>query len=236
MKKSVKLAIIPARSGSKGLIDKNILPLAGKPLIAYSIEAARKSGMFDLVFVSTDSEKYAQIAREYGADVPILRPAAIAGDTASSWSAVDHALDYYMNQLGYDVETFMLLQPTSPLRTAEDIIGAFKYKAEKSANAVVSVCKPEHAPAGTLALPDDLNMTVFHEHFKNMIARQQLPQQYYRLNGAMYMADTAYYLRANDIYQEKCYAYEMPTERSFDIDGMVDFIICETLIKHFSLQ
>ena len=130
------MAIIPARSGSKGLKNKNILPLAGKPLIAYSIEAAIESRMFDVVFVSTDSEEYADIARQYGAEVPLLRPAEISGDRATSWSAVDHALEYYTSQ-GYDIECLMLLQPTSPLRTANDIIGAFELKKAKNANALI---------------------------------------------------------------------------------------------------
>ena len=225
------MAIIPARSGSKGLKNKNILPLAGKPLIAYSIEAAIESRMFDVVFVSTDSEEYADIARQYGAEVPLLRPAEISGDRATSWSAVDHALEYYTSQ-GYDIECLMLLQPTSPLRTANDIIGAFELKKAKNANAVVSVCKPDHSPEWTLPLPENMDMTVYHEKFANMVARQRLTQAYYRLNGAIYLTDTTHYQQSDDIYQSGCYAYEMPAERSFDVDTIVDFLICEALIKY----
>lgn len=225
------MAIIPARSGSRGLKNKNILPLAGKPLMAYSIEAAVESGMFDVVFVSTDSEEYADIARQYGAEVPLLRPAEISGDLATSWSAVDHALEYYTAQ-GCEVDCLMLLQPTSPLRTAQDIINAFELKKAKNANAVVSVCKPDHSPQWTLPLPEDMNMRAYHENFSNMVARQSLKQSYYRLNGAIYLTDTVHYLQSEDIYQSGCYAYEMPAERSFDVDTIIDFLICETLIKY----
>ena len=118
------LAIIPARSGSKGLVDKNIKLLDGKPLIAYSIEAALQSGVFDMVMVSTDSEKYAEIAWNYGAQVPFLRSAETSSDTASSWDAVAEVIENY-RKLGTVFDTFMLLQPTSPLRTAQNIREAY---------------------------------------------------------------------------------------------------------------
>ena len=109
------IAIIPARSGSKGVIDKNIRDLHGKPLMAYTIEAALGSGVFDEVMVSTDSEKYAQIAREWGAAVPFLRSERTSTDSASSWDMVDEVLGEYEKR-GRIFDTFCLLQPTSPLR------------------------------------------------------------------------------------------------------------------------
>ena len=134
------IAIIPARSGSKGLKDKNIKPLMGKPLLAYSIEAAMQSNMFDTVMVSTDSETYAKIARKYGAEVPFLRSAETSSDTASSWDAVAEVLNGYA-AIDRCFDTFMLLQPTSPLRTAGDIVGAYRTMEEKDANTVVSLCE-----------------------------------------------------------------------------------------------
>ena len=126
------IAIIPARSGSKGLPDKNIKPLNGKPLLAYSIEAALASGMFDTVHVSTDSERYAGIARQYGADEPFLRSAETSSDTASSEDAIREVLRRY-EEMGQRFDAFMLLQPTSPLRTADDIRAAFGVMEEKQA-------------------------------------------------------------------------------------------------------
>lgn len=117
------IAIIPARSGSKGLKDKNIKELNGKPMMAYTIEAANSCGIFDCVHVSTDSEKYANIARKYGADVPFLRGDELSGDNSSSWNFVRYVLFMY-SKLGIEYDLFSLLQPTSPLRTAEDINNA----------------------------------------------------------------------------------------------------------------
>lgn len=116
------LAIIPARSGSKGLPGKNKKPLLGKPLMAYAIEAAVESGLFKAVHLSTDSEEYAEIGRSWGAEVPFLRSLRNSSDTASSWDAVLEVLEQYSRQ-GREFDTVMLLQPTSPLRTAEDIRG-----------------------------------------------------------------------------------------------------------------
>ena len=118
------IAIIPARSGSKGLPDKNIKELNRRPLIAYSIEAALNSGCFDTVMVSTDSEKYAEISRYYGAEVPFLRSEQTSSDSASSWDTVLEVLDRY-ESLGKTFDTFCLLQPTSPMRTADDIKSAY---------------------------------------------------------------------------------------------------------------
>ena len=114
MRELKSIAIIPARSGSKGLPDKNIRPLNGIPLIAYTIKAALDSGMFDTVMVSTDSEKYAEIARKYGAEVPFLRSAATSGDKSSSWDAVKEVLAQYESQLGKTYDVVALLQVTSP--------------------------------------------------------------------------------------------------------------------------
>ena len=130
------IAIIPARSGSKGLVDKNIKELQGKPLIAYSIEAALQSGFFDEVMVSTDSDVYAYIAKEWGAQVPFLRSAEMASDSAGSWDTVREVLDRY-KALGKEFDTVCLLQPTSPLRTQEDIRNAYQIYQNKNAKAVI---------------------------------------------------------------------------------------------------
>ena len=147
------IAIIPARSGSKGVKDKNIRCLCGKPLMAYTIEAALKSGEFDEVMVSTDSEKYADIAKRYGANVPFLRSNATATDKASSWDTVREVLSGY-NKSGKNFDTFCLLQPTSPLRNSQDIKNAFSIYREKASFAVVSVCEAEHSPLWCGHLPE----------------------------------------------------------------------------------
>lgn len=223
------IAIIPARSGSKGLKDKNIKMLAGKPLMAYSIEAAIKSDMFDTVMVSTDSEEYANIARRYGAEVPFLRSAETSSDTASSWAAVSEVLDNY-KALGKVFDTFMLLQPTSPLRRSEDICGAYKLLDEKNANTVVSLCETDHSPLSCNTLPADRSMDGFlQEELKN--ARRQDVEIYYRFNGAIYLSKVAFYEKFGDIYKFGCYAYIMDKKSSVDIDDEVDFLLCEAILQ-----
>lgn len=227
------LAVIPARSGSKGLPDKNIKPLAGKPLMAWTIEAALSSGVFDTIHVSTDSEKYAGIAREHDADVPFLRSAASSSDTASSWSVLLEVLEKYA-QLGQNFDTVTLLQPTSPLRTAEDIRCTHRMMAEKGAEAVVSVCEVDHSPLWCNTLPENGCMDGFLPP-EAYLPRQSL-RTYYRLNGAIYMISTAALLRKKRlVYDADCYAYIMPRIRSIDIDEPVDFLIAETLMRENKL-
>lgn len=221
------IAIIPARSGSKGLPDKNILPLRGKPLLAYSIETARASGRFDVIHVSTDSQHYADIAAQYGADEPFLRSAAAASDTASSEDAIREVLRRY-GERGQHFDAFMLLQPTSPLRTAGDICTAFDVMEQKRAESVVSVCEMEHSPLWCNTLPPDDSMREFLR--KGGERRRQDLAVYYRLNGAIYLVKTEHFLRTGSLYGDGCYAYHMSAGRSVDIDSPTDFIIADALL------
>ena len=222
------IAIIPARSGSKGLPDKNIRELCGKPMLAYSIEAAKKSGKIDVVHVSTDSEHYAEIARKYGADVPFLRSEELSGDTATTWDAVRFVLEEY-KKLGKQFDVVTLLQPTSPLRIAEDIINASELYSLKSATAIVGVCEMEHSPLWSNTLSENLCMDGFLSKATN-VQRQKL-DTYYRINGAMYMIDSQIITNKQEIYGEKSYAYIMPKERSIDVDDLMDFKIAEMYMK-----
>lgn len=223
------LAIIPARSGSKGLPDKNIMNLCGTPLCAYTINAALKSEVFSEIHFSTDSRKYADIAKKYGASVPFLRNEELASDTASSWDVVKSVISKYAD-MQKKFDAVMLLQPTVPFRSAEDICNAVKLLQQKDANAIVSVTMPAHSAFWSAELPEDADMHVFHERMKYLVARQKLPQQYI-LNGAIYLAKIPYLLASSDIYENKCYAYFMPRERSLDIDSQLDFDMCEFLMK-----
>ena len=222
------LAVIPARSGSKGLRDKNIRNLCGKPLMAYTVEAALKSGEFDEVMVSTDSEQYAAIARKCGANVPFLRSAETASDTASSWDMVDEVLARYA-AIGNSFDTFCLLQPTSPLRTKEDIQGAYNLFREKARFAVVSVCETEHSPLWCGQLPDDGELNGF-LNMENMKRRQDAGK-FYRLNGAIYIVDTERFKCEKHLYRKGSYAFIMEQKHSIDIDTELDFRIAELLIN-----
>ena len=222
------IAIIPARSGSKGLPDKNIKDLYGKPLLAYTIEAALRTNKFDEIMVSTDSEHYAKIAEKYGARVPFLRSNANSGDNASSWDAVYEVIKNY-EKINIEFDTFMLLQPTSPLRDEKDIVGAIDEYKEKKANTVVSVCEAEHTPIYMNTLPESLNMDCFFGEHK-WTRRQELPT-YYRLNGAIYMSDIKFFLKYRDIYRDNCFAYVMDNKKSVDIDTELDFMYVESILQ-----
>lgn len=228
------IAIIPARSGSKGLKDKNIKLLKDKPMLAYTIEAALASGKYDCVHVSTDSESYAEIARAYGADQPFLRKEELSTDTAGSWDVVRWVLEQYQ-RLGQDFDMVTLLQPTSPLRNAADIEEAFSIFQEKAAEAVVAVCEMDHSPLWSNVLPEDGCMDGFLNQTVNM-GRQKLPT-YYRINGAIYMVRTDLLWQENlNLYGAKTYAYVMPKERSVDIDDELDFIMAETIMKRHTVE
>lgn len=222
------LAIIPARSGSKGIKDKNVKELNGKPLIAYTIEVARKSKIFEDIVVSTDSEKYADISKKYGALVPFLREEKLSGDQASSLDVILDVLEK-MKQLGKEYDTLILLQPTSPLRTEEDLKQAYEFYLEKKASAVVSVCEMEHSPLWANTLPPSKKIDNFLRDIGNK-NRQQL-EKYYRVNGAIYIVNVEYFKKYKNFYQEDSYAYIMSRENSIDIDEEIDFKIAEYLIK-----
>lgn len=219
------LAIIPARAGSKRIPDKNILPIAGKPLIAWTIEAARKSKYLDRIIVSTDDQKIKKISEEYGAEVPFIRPHHLATDEAGSVDVIKHAISTIKGQFSYIV----LLQPTSPLRTAEDIDKAIEML-DINTKAVVSVCETSHSPLWCNTLPDDLSMADFMKPEVAGIRSQDLPK-YYRLNGALYVAETDYFYQNNSFFGKNTKAFIMPPARSVDVDESIDLAFAEFILS-----
>ena len=229
------LGFIPARSGSKGLSRKNILPLLGKPLIAWTIEQSLKSRYIDQVLVSTDSEEIAEISKSYGAEVPFIRPKELATDNAKVMDVIMHAMDWLeMNNSFYDL--IILLQPTSPLRTSDDIDSAIELLFSRQAQSIVSVCTVEHHPYWTNTLPSDGCMKDFLRDEIMNKNRQELPI-FYRLNGAIYLAFSNYLKAQKGFLGYATYAYIMPQEKSIDIDNDTDFKFAEFLLKNrFSAQ
>lgn len=225
------LAIIPARSGSKGLPDKNIRDLCGKPMLAYTIQAAVESGIFSTIHVSTESKRYAEIAQEFGADVPFLRDIETAGDISSSWDVVKEVLEKYKER-NQTFSCVFLLQPTSPLRNADDIKNVYRLMHERKARAIISVCEAEHSPVWCNTLPESGTMESFLSRHAAM-PRQSLAT-YYRLNGAIYCVTTPSVYRQETLYSSESYAYIMPKERSVDVDDVYDFIYAEALLRYRS--
>lgn len=222
------LAIIPARSGSKGLKDKNIKKLNGKPLIAYAIESAKKSGVFEDIVVSTDSEVYAQIAIKYGAQVKSLRPKELSTDMSKSSDVILYEIDKAQRN-GKKYDYFVLLQPTSPLRDEIDIKKSVDLLIEKDANAVVSVCECEHSELLSCKLDKSNRLDGLLDKINN--SRRQDMDLYYRLNGAIYISNIEYFKMYKNFYKEKCIAYIMDKYKSIDIDDIYQFKFAEMIIN-----
>mgnify|MGYP001180350079 CR=1 FL=1 len=222
------LAYIPARSGSKGIIDKNIADVCGKPLIAYSIESTKKSKYVDKIIVSTDSEKYAEICKRHGAEVPFIRPAELAGDQSKEIDVVLHVLDW-CNQNNLDFDIIIKLQPTSPLRLAEDIDKAIEMLENKCADAITSVSEVDVHPWWTNQLPENLSMKNFikPEAIKN---RQELPN-YYQLNGVLFAAKRKHLLEKRSWFAENSFATIIPAERSIDIDNPIQLELVRIMVR-----
>ncbi len=225
------IAIIPARSGSKGLKDKNIKPLCGKPMIAYTIEAAINTGLFDEVFVSTDSQEYADISVKYGASVPFLRDPELATSGARTWDVILNAIDIYDKKLGKKYDSMALLQPTSPLRDSDDILDAYKMFIEKDAVSVISVSEVEHSPLRSNTLPKNLSLGRFFSNNIHTVPRQELPT-YYCINGAIYFVKMEKLLESlSNLYSARSYAYIMSKEKSIDIDDERDFLLAQIIME-----
>jgi CMP-N,N'-diacetyllegionaminic acid synthase len=218
-----RLALIPARSGSKRLSGKNIRPLGGHPLIAWTIRAAIASACFDRIIVSTDSSEIAGISIRYGAEAPFLRPQELSTDEARTVDVVLHVLETLTSEEGFVAEEMCILQPTSPYRTAEDIARSYDLFREKEANAVISVAACTHSPAWTNTLGPGGSMEAFVASSHVNMRSQELPA-YYRLNGAIYWYKAGIVRECKTTFPKtRIYAYEMDELRSLDIDTLLDF-------------
>ena len=212
-----RIAIIPARSGSKGLKDKNIIDVCGKPLIAYSIDAAIKSNLFDRVIVSTDSEKYGEIAKQYGAEV-MYRGDALSNDKATTFMVIEDLL----KRLNQKIDYFVLLQPTSPMRTEKHVTEScqkFEDNMEKF-DFLVSVKEAEHGAVLVKPIEDDDSLKHFDTDFSNY-RRQSFKE--YSPNGAIFIAKPDAYLVRKHFFGEKSIAYKMSDFDSVDIDNSLDY-------------
>lgn len=220
------LAIIPARGGSKGVSRKNIKEIAGKPLIAWTIEEAIKSKYIDRLILSSEDQEIIEIAKSFGCDVPFIRPDYLALDSTPGIAPVLHALNELPN-----FDYVVLLQPTSPLRVVEDIDSCIEQMIGIAAPSCVSVTEPEKSPYWMYTLKDDSRMEPVIKQSNFKVLRQDLPPVF-ALNGAVYVAETKWLLENKSFLTGETTAYIMPNNRSYDIDTEEDFLFCEWLIKH----
>jgi len=228
------LAIIPARGGSKGLPRKNIRMLGDKPLIAYTIHAALNSPV-ERVVVSTDDEEIAAISRKYGAEVPFLRPADIAGDQASSLSVLRHGVEHMEQHEGMTVEHVIFLQPTSPFRTAEHLTEAMHQYMSSGKTSLIGITDvQEFHPYFMFRIEGQHDLKPLHDLDERPLRRQDLPS-FYRINGAVYISKRSYYKGLGDaeaIFDwESLSGYVMDGPGSVDINDYIDFQRAELILE-----
>lgn len=221
------LAIIPARGGSKGLPGKNTLDFCGKPLIAHTIEQALSSKCFDEIIVSTDDKEIAAVSQKFGAEVPFLRPDKYATDK----SPINDTLRYTLKRLKEDFDicsdAFALLQPTSPLRMVEDIQNAIALFKKNDADSVIGFTEQTKPLEWFKEIEDETHRILGATDTATTKNRQEYNSVYYP-NGAIYVIKNQL-LEIDNFYTEKTYAYLMPSERSVDIDTLLDFEYAEFL-------
>lgn len=225
------IAIIPARGGSKGLPGKNIKLLGGKPLIAYSVEAALKSNSISNVIISTDSKEIADIAISYGAECPFMRPDYLSDDNSRSIDVYRYTIRELEKIKGVSVDEFMVLQPTSPFRTSNDIDEAVNLFRNKNADSVISYCK-EHHPIRWHRYIDEYGK--FENIFDDNLNNRQLERPSYFPNGAIYIFKS-HLMDIDNYYTENSFAYLMSALKSVDIDTVDDFNYAEFLMNKVSL-
>jgi len=221
------LFLIPARAGSKGFPQKNIKNLAGKPLIAYSIEfALQHAQKDDIICISTnDLEVIEIVKKQFALEVPFIRPEELSNDTASTFEVIIHALDFY-KQKGLSFEKIMLLQPTSPYRTKKDFEQINELYNKNNVDMVVSVKKSKESPYFTLFQEDNSGCLKKIISNSNFLTRQECPPIYV-FNGSMYLVNTQKFLEFKNFNFENIIKYEMPESRSVDIDTKVDWVLAE---------
>ena len=225
------LALIPAKEGSRRLPAKNILPLAGMSLLERAVLSARKAKVFDRISVSTESEKVAAIAREAGVDVPFMRPSQLAQDPAGVVEVSLHVLDEWESR-GEKFETLAILLPTSPFRLASDITGAFESYLRQEVNFLMSVAKEVHSPLTSLVRNAETALPL-HPEWLNATGAQAnaTTPDLVRANGAVVIVNVACFRRERNYYAYPLGTYEMPVERSLDIDTPIEFAFAEFLAE-----
>lgn len=231
------LGLIPARGGSKGVPGKNQKKLVGKPLICYTIAAALASNALEKLIVSTDDESIAQLSKNAGAEVPFLRPKALATDNSPTIDTVIHALRFYEDQNIY-FDGICLLQPTCPLRNPQDIFQAIKIFKKKKADSLISVREVPHQynPHWTFEQKEDSLYLKIATGEKQIIPRRQaLPKAYHR-DGSIYITRTTVLKALNSLYGEKISWYQSPNPHYVNIDTIDDWEVAEKLIKKIKLK
>ena len=222
------LAIVPARCGSKGLPGKNLLPLKNKPLIAWSIQAGKMSKFITKTVISSDCNEILKVGEKYGA-CPLQRPKELAQDSSPSEPLIRHAIEHFLAR-GETFDYVVLLQPTSPLRNAQDLDNAISQLLDKGTDALISVYEPEHSPYKSFKIDSDGYLRGLIDDKSPFMRRQDLPPVYMP-NGAIYIVNTKIFLSTHRLFTDTTLPFIMPREKSIDIDDLEDFKKAEKLLE-----
>ncbi|MEG1254894.1 acylneuraminate cytidylyltransferase family protein [Clostridium sp.] len=226
------LAIIPARGGSKGVPRKNIKKLEGKPLIGYTIEAAKNCSSVSRVIVSTEDNEIAEVSKQFGAEIPYLRPSELSGDNSPTIDCILHVINYLKENEDYKPDYVLLLQCTSPLRNSTHVEETIEKLLNSNYDSIVSVCEAEVNPYWANVFQGD-KLKYFIEEGKIITRRQDLPDVY-RMNGAIYLIKTDVLIKERTFEPENLMGYIMDSYSSVDIDTEMDFKIAEAIVKELS--
>lgn len=228
------LFVIPARSGSKGLPGKNIRVLLGKPLLAWSVEAALKAAELIgscRVIISTDSEEIATVAKKFGAEAPFIRPSELSTDIATSIDTILHAISHFEDS-GVFFDYVAMIEPTSPQRGPEDIVNALNYlESETGAESIVGVSKTESCHPLFLTKLEKGYLVPYENKSYKVYRRQEIDDVYF-FEGSLYISKVSSIKARKSFYHEKTLGFTMPKWKSFEIDDIEDFTIIEALMKH----
>jgi len=225
------LGIIPARGGSKGIPNKNMIDLAGEPLLYYTLTESRKSKYLDKVILSSDDETIIEYGKSLGVEAPFKRPIKFAEDKSSMISVIEHAINWLKENQKYVPDAIMLLQPTSPLRTAEHIDEAIKKFEEEDADSLISVSRPQEHPMEMVYFQNNLLKFVVNRNRKEKIQMRQNYQECYFINGAIYISKIDILLKNKHFKGGKIIPFFMETLDSIDIDTEDDLKIADCLLK-----
>ena len=229
------LGTICARGGSRGVPGKNIRPLAGHPLIAYTIAVARRCDFIDRLVVSTDSDEIASVARRYGADVPFMRPAELATDTAAKVPAIQHAVREVERERAKPVDLVVDLDPTAPLRTVEEVRACWDLVQTPATDVVFTVTRADNSPYFNMVEIVD-GYARLSKSLDRPVGRRQDAPPVYALNASIYAYRRAHLMDDGRVIAPRSRIVEMPPERSRDVDGPLDFAFLEFLVRERIVQ
>lgn len=223
-------AVITARGGSKGIPRKNVVDCGGKPLIAWTIEAARQSELIDRLIVSTDDDEISEVAVRYGADVPFRRPSELAGDTSCHVAVVQHAVTWMEDNCGENYDYVVLIQPTCPLITPVDIDGAVKLALENDADSVITVHEARQHPYYSRRRRSDGSLDFIIPAGRTITRRQDLPEAFAEA-GAVFVIKKEVLMSTGVLETEYPLAYVLPEERALDVDTPWDLHLVDLILK-----